>query len=522
MEEVPITVGAGYFHAAQHSGYSLIDSIRELIDNSNAAGANEVHFSIELQKNNKFTVSYSDNGCGMTFDQFKKATELGNKKDTENNHYGIGMKQALFTMCVQGQITIKTTKNNRQTIAKISTVDSKSSENSQSPKWLIEEVETSNPNGTFIEINNVDIMHIGDEGGDYDPEIFKKTLKEIYCNLSVTYYPRFQECPTYKLLVPNPETLGSSTTPVIFEDPLYREIYNNIEDDDDKPFIKRIIETCIVDRKEITIEAFAYMKENFNEDYNVFNLVEWDNLGRRGRKGVFAKQKSGIYLQLGSRFAFLGDVWYVSNTQHHTNNLRIYVKIPKEVIPCFVNQNKSTPNVNDPRLKSFKLMIKMIINWHLKNNVKNSIFAKDRSDIIVEDEIFDDAVNEKLKKKIDSNPLKNDAIANLVPEATTDLKPKSSDLIKVLRSNLGKNSEHYEASRKDDKLIVTLNEEHPWVYNFFDKIDDEDQKQNLIALLYSRHTALLRASVIENMKRNSINRIIQEESNALREFYEGN
>ena len=100
MEEVPIILGAGYAYGAQHSGFTLMDSIREIIDNSNAANASEIRISLQLQPDNKlFTLMFKDNGHGMTYNGLKEAlTILGNKKAQAGNHYGMGMKQSFLTM----------------------------------------------------------------------------------------------------------------------------------------------------------------------------------------------------------------------------------------------------------------------------------------------------------------------------------------------------------------------------------------------------------------------------------------
>ena len=511
MKEVLISLGSDYFYASQHSGFSLMDSVRELIDNSNAAGATDVRISVQVQPNNKFTVLFYDNGCGMTQIELEKGISvLGSKKDSENNHYGMGLKQALFAMCKDGNITIKTTKNSVQTIAKLSTVKS------GSPKWQIDAPKRVNlNNGTLIEVTNVDILH----GATYEPAEFKKRLTEIYMDMSVRYYPKFEQTQNYKLYVPDPETYGTTVKQVIFQDPLYREMFNNIKEDDDKPWVKRVIEKCLVDGKEILIEGYAYIKDNFNSDFDRFGPVEWDkSRGERKRGNCFTKEKSGVYLQSGSRFAFLGNEWFISNTQHDTNNLRIFIKIPDDLIPCFLLTNKSQPNKNDVRLQQVKTAIKLIIDWHRKENCTSAIGKGRRTPQTVPDTLTagtNDIIETHGGSRITDNP----NIRDLIPESTENVTPNRNDFVKILRSSKGKNSEYYEASRKDRTLIITLNEEHPWVYKFFDNADDT-QKQNLMALLYSRHYALLKASVAENMKPRYINRIIQEESNELREFYQ--
>ena len=78
-------------------GYTPQSAIADLIDNSIAAGATDVHISHIPKYGSNSVVYISDNGCGMNRDVLIQAMDYGSSKSLANSNlsvYGLGMKAA--------------------------------------------------------------------------------------------------------------------------------------------------------------------------------------------------------------------------------------------------------------------------------------------------------------------------------------------------------------------------------------------------------------------------------------------
>lgn len=87
---------AAMIFALQRMGYTNEAAICDIIDNSIDAGATEVRLIIDKDRKSKlFTISFIDNGCGMTKDVLDEALRLGSKTNHDENadlgKFGMGL-----------------------------------------------------------------------------------------------------------------------------------------------------------------------------------------------------------------------------------------------------------------------------------------------------------------------------------------------------------------------------------------------------------------------------------------------
>lgn len=85
-------------------GYNTQTALADIIDNSIAAGANEVHIEF-IWAEQESRVLCLDNGSGMTADELDRAMRLGDRNPLEERsagdlgRFGLGLKTASFSQC---------------------------------------------------------------------------------------------------------------------------------------------------------------------------------------------------------------------------------------------------------------------------------------------------------------------------------------------------------------------------------------------------------------------------------------
>ena len=83
--------------ALSHQGYTPQTAIADIVDNSIAAGANEVKIRFAPQLDHSTVVYIGDNGKGMDIDTLELAMGIGSPSEIANSRlsvYGVGMKAA--------------------------------------------------------------------------------------------------------------------------------------------------------------------------------------------------------------------------------------------------------------------------------------------------------------------------------------------------------------------------------------------------------------------------------------------
>jgi hypothetical protein len=105
------------------SGFSLFDSICELVDNSLSAGAKTIRLSINTRD---ATVIVSDDGSGMTLEELCRAFILhirSNSSDTKHGRFGIGGNHAHAEITQLGKVKIITKSDEASLTSGLSELD---------------------------------------------------------------------------------------------------------------------------------------------------------------------------------------------------------------------------------------------------------------------------------------------------------------------------------------------------------------------------------------------------------------
>lgn len=103
-------------HALRDIGYTLETALADLIDNSIAAKASEVHIHFSFDLHNSY-ISIVDNGFGMNEDELKNAMVLGSfdplltRKQEDLGRFGLGLKTASFSQASKLTVVSKQTNN---------------------------------------------------------------------------------------------------------------------------------------------------------------------------------------------------------------------------------------------------------------------------------------------------------------------------------------------------------------------------------------------------------------------------
>ncbi len=84
------------------TGYNFVTAVADLVDNSIAAGANEINVFVEQDYRGNLRLSIADNGCGMDRDGLIQAMQYGSPKRSDPaslGKYGLGLKTASTAFC---------------------------------------------------------------------------------------------------------------------------------------------------------------------------------------------------------------------------------------------------------------------------------------------------------------------------------------------------------------------------------------------------------------------------------------
>ena len=95
---------ARLIHGLRDTGYDLYTASADIIDNSIAAGADNVQIRIDLAPDGRKFVYFGDDGCGMNDDGLKNAMRYGAKIRAELaslGKFGLGLKTASSSICLK-------------------------------------------------------------------------------------------------------------------------------------------------------------------------------------------------------------------------------------------------------------------------------------------------------------------------------------------------------------------------------------------------------------------------------------
>jgi len=495
--------------SAKSQGFSLEHALTEFIDNSYGNGATKVEVTMTAQKRNGYTFKIVDNGNGMSSDVLAKAiTHIGYDDEYAKNSvsvYGAGMKFGMFAICDEGVVNIETVQNGIKSTATFSTSPAKAGYVDVSKG-----VKTSNPSGTAITITNVQVKQL--------------ELEKIYKNMSVRYYPALEIIPGIELYLPDYHTMGASSTKVEFEDPFYRHLT-----DDEATYVNIVPEEFELNGDIIPVTRYSFVNDKILTSEGGF--IKWDSKldYAKHTKAGFTMTRSGVFIKIGFRYATIGDGDFIFNSaQMNYNNLRIEIDIPVHHANKFLQINKSKSQLQKTGMDKLQDIIKEMTRDHQSERCPGSPLDVETQKNLNE---LNAIVNDAVKKVHHANILDINDIAETIPEEApqprkehqggTKFQPsfKKSDEWFELRFEDAGNLPHYRASRVNKKLIISLNNNHPYVYNYLRKLSDVEAQKLEAIKLYSHFTGLSKARVLEQFDNLAMNKVIESESDELRKFF---
>ena len=496
--------------SAKAQGFSLEHALTEFIDNSYGNGATKVEVIMTPQKRNGYTFKIVDNGNGMSPEVLTKAiTHIGYDDQYDKNSvsvYGAGMKFGMFAMCDEGNVTVETVKDGIKSIATFSTSPSKAGFVD-----ITEGNKTRNPNGTSITITNVQIKQI--------------ELEHIYKNMAVRYFPALEVIPGVELHLPNYKDMGQTTSKIQFEDPLYRHLT-----DDDATYVNIIPEEFMIDDDVIPVTRYSLVKDNIASHENGF--INWDSkleFAKHSKAG-FTMNRSGVFIKIGFRYATIGDADFIfCSPQMNYNNLRIEMEIPVHHADKFLQINKSKTQLKKTGMDKLQYIIKDMTSDHQSTRCPGSALDSEELKTL---ENLNNLINNDVKRVHNKNLLDITDIANSIPEEPIQLRKehqggtkhqpsfkKSNDWLELRYEDADKSLPHYRATRLNKKLIIHLNNNHPYIYNYLRKLPDIQAQKAEGIKLYSNYVGLSKTRMFEQFPTEAMESVIQNEGDELRKFF---
>lgn len=495
--------------SAKAQGFSLEHALTEFLDNSYGNGATKVEVTMTPQKRNGYTFKIKDNGSGMSPDVLAKAvTHIGYDDEYAKNSvsvYGAGMKFGMFAICDEGTVNIETIQNGTKSVATFSTSPTKAGYVD-----ISRGIKTAYPSGTSITITNVQVKQL--------------ELEHIFKNMSVRYYPALELIPDIELYLPDYHTMGETSIKVKFEDPFYRHL-----SDDEATYVNIIPEEFQLGNDIIPVTRYSFVNEKIAGSDSGF--ISWDSKLEYAKhtKAGFTMTRSGVFIKIGFRYATIGDGDFIFNSaQMNYNNLRIEIDIPVQHANKFLQINKSKSQLQKNGMDKLQEIIKEMTRDH--HNERSPGMALDTEEQKQLSEL-NAILNSAVKKAHHANILDLNDIAETIPEEDplprkehqggTKFQPsfkKSDDWFELRFEDAG-NLPHYRASRVNKKLIITLNNSHPYVCNYLRKLSDVEAQKLEGIKLYSHFTGLSKARVLEQFDNMAMHKVIESESDELRKFF---
>lgn len=496
--------------SAKNQGFELEDALTEFIDNSYGNGANKVEVSMTPQKNNGFTFTISDNGNGMSHEKLDKAiTHIGyddQYNDKSVSVYGAGMKFGMWGICDKGNIAVTTVCNGIESKAAFSTHSQRADHVDLYPAQKV-----SKPNGTTIVISNVQVKELD--------------LEKIFKNMSVRYYPGLELIPGIELHLPNYKDFGATTAKVKFQDPLYRNLL-----DENATYINEVPDEFIMGKDKINVTRYTLNQDRMIAGNKEF--INWDSKLEKAThsKAGFIMNRSGIFIKIGFRYATIGGGDFVfMSPQMNYNNLRIEIDIPKHLATKFLQINKSKSQLHKTGMDKLQDIIKVMAREHQSERCPGAPLNSEEERQLDE---LNNILNDAVKKAHHANLLDLNDVCEVIPEEPskprtphqggTKYQPnfvKTDDWFELRYEDAGVSLPHYRATRQNKKLIISLNNNHPYVCNYLRKMTDLQLQKNEGIKLYSNYIGLSKARVLEQFNDLAMNKIIESEADELRKFF---
>ena len=497
-------------------GYEMTHAVGEFIDNSIDAGATSILICKERQEDGLYTLSISDNGCGIEHDKlFSCFSDWGydrsyGKKSISS--FGVGSKEAMSFLSKGGKADVYTVRDGKKSRI---TLSYNRKNGVGCSDVITKDAAPTDKVGTSIEITNVDMT-------DKD----HNKLME-WC--SFIYYPAKMANPDFHINFHIKLKSKVIQDTVKFNDVMYRDLVtydaSAVELNFDKAFT--------VGKETIRVKAFVFNTNEFikNDLFSNFDRGQKE-------KGSFSFEKAGIYWKLGQRYSNLGKGNFISMTNQHTlNNVRIELDLdgPK-LMKLFCQQNKS--KITLPKnadkiegLNEFYTELKMIVRA-LVSNVKMG--KKTYSDSEVSDK---DRLNQFANAAGDFTGLVSDLEENKAkleqgePEVRDEVEPtgikrnrksgykQNRDAYRIEYANISPWAPFMELPKiYSNKYIYTINTAHPYYETFAELSDDA---QNHITMFMVTQLSVLLRIESESDDNDFTRKFIEKTDSMLKNWVEG-
>lgn len=474
---------------AASRGYEMTHAVSEFIDNSIDAGANNVYITKMIQENGLYTLTISDDGCGIDHDKlFDCFSEWGFDRTYGKNSissFGVGCKEALCYLTKGGTVDIYSVKDdlishlhislNRKNGVGLSDVITKKAG------------EGNKQSGVAIKITNVDMT-------DRD---HKKLID--WC--SFIYYPARLANPNFNIHFHVALKSKTDEYKVEFVDVLYRDLASYEDSAVDMTFQKEFN----VGKGKMRVKTYVFNQKEFIKN----DLFSNFDRGQRS-KGSFGIERAGVYWKVGNRYSNFAKGNFISMTnQHSLNNVRIELELDgMDLIRLFCQQNKSQITLPKnpekiPGLENFYVELKMIVGALYQAVVAGK---KDLTENQVSDK---ESLNDFANSAGDFTGLVGDLDENKsrllqgTPEEREEVDPTG-----IKRNRKAGYKQHRDSYRIDynhiskwapfmelpkiyhNKYIYTINMAHPY-FPIFEKLSN-DAKNHIVMNLVTQLSVLVR------------------------------
>jgi hypothetical protein len=424
----------------KNKGMTLEKSTGELLDNSNAAGANKIKLHFIHEKNENWSFVIEDNGSGIESsriqDCFATAGYDGTYGKGSDSLFGVGAKYALAAM-TSGDVCIESINNGTSSYMEICYEDSS--------RFGISSVvteKTNKPNGTTILISGVQLGVTDDKekkvkGKKKTEEDFVnegiKEIDDLIKWFGFLYFPKKEKYSNYSIDISI--KVGEKTTnkKVEFLDPFYRDnslvkekgcvnvLHLNEKHTEDYYSIE------VLPGEFIKVYIACFDKEKMKEE-KLFSDFDKHN---KNQKGSFSLRKCGIFYKLHNRYVNIGQGNFISVKDQHTlDGLRIELEIasPKLMRLFGVQEDKAEID--------FKRLEKTIEN----NKLLKTLFAELKLIVAAEHNRLT-ANNKKLSSKELNTFAHIESVIN-----------QFGDFAKVLKHNTDLEDDTDKTPKEDEKI----------------------------------------------------------------------
>jgi hypothetical protein len=500
--------------AMKSSGYTLLTSIGELIDNSIDANSNNIWLERFKQKDGRFSFSIRDDGDGIDSSRMLECfVELGqgDEMQYEANRigkFGVGGIYARQNLSEDGEVIYQSIKDGKKSILFWGVKELAGSE--------IQKEKTDEKNGTLIFFPNIS-----------SKEQKSTILKYIGC----TYFPHSRRNKSYTSRKDKSFHIwfkdydDKDFLEISFLDPLYRHLDEGIfKNEADIPINGGIV----------NLKVYTFLK-----NFDISKCHEWDTFGG---KPNLKKKNSGVYWKMPGRYLTLGNADFIikSNNRSPFDYTRVEISIDRDIAKeCGVMFKKDDVKVDFDRDELKEL--RRILEEYLKTADKMYYedVKKDKNET-AEDKKEEEDLSRKINalKNKTGNPLSKEGVKiekREVEQKTEDSeenkgrgpdkekrKKRENKYFELKLVHAGASRDIFSYYLENQKTVIELNKDHI----FFERYNRNDDyaKETILIIFDSMITGIVKRLSEESEHLSSIKNldkyIFQDFSNALERLFE--